>query len=79
MGRPDFKPGEGRLTFLVGSTPTHFRQSIAARAAEGYNGATQGGPEASRREAGCYFFCDSMKLIILITSAASIRPIGPEL
>lgn len=24
-GRPDFKPGEGRPTFLVGSTPTPFR------------------------------------------------------
>ena len=26
VGRPDFKSGEGRLTCLVGSTPTLFRQ-----------------------------------------------------
>ena len=26
VGRPDFKPGERRETFLVGSTPTLFRQ-----------------------------------------------------
>ena len=44
VGRPDFKPGEGRLTFLVGSTPTHFRQYIAAPGAAGCNGAAQGGP-----------------------------------
>jgi len=27
VGRPDFKPGEGRIRFCVGSTPTLFRQS----------------------------------------------------
>ncbi len=26
VGRPGFKPGEGRQTSLVGSTPTLFRQ-----------------------------------------------------
>ncbi len=28
MGRTDFKSGEGRQTFLVGSTPTLFRPII---------------------------------------------------
>lgn len=28
MGRTDFKSGEGRQTFLVGSTPTLFRHGI---------------------------------------------------
>ena len=28
MGRPDFKPGEGRFRFCVGSTPTLFRHLI---------------------------------------------------
>ena len=27
VGRPDFKPGEGRYRFCVGSTPTLFRQT----------------------------------------------------
>ncbi len=31
MGRPGFKPGEGRQTSLVGSTPTLFRHSGPAR------------------------------------------------
>jgi hypothetical protein len=30
VGRPDFKPGEGRTTSLVGSTPTLFRQPSVA-------------------------------------------------
>jgi hypothetical protein len=28
VGRPDFKSGEGRLTCLVGSTPTLFRHFL---------------------------------------------------
>ncbi len=31
MGRPGFKPGEGRQTSLVGSTPTLFRHFGPAR------------------------------------------------
>ena len=30
VGRPDFKSGEGRQTFLVGSTPTLFRHRLPA-------------------------------------------------
>jgi hypothetical protein len=33
VGRPDFKSGEGRLTCLVGSTPTLFRHFFSDNSA----------------------------------------------